>query len=156
MEIEKCSPKHFNISSVHIIKNERIHYNNSITINSLNLTEVYHYSREFKTFNEFKMLTVILDIPFTGNNVAISRSRILLYLDDELLCDGTIFNQNQWELKPLHLEGIAVDIKPGNHKVKLMCCVDKGILNIPHFNEINIEKTIKPELSGKFVIIGQN
>ena len=59
------------------------------------------------------MLTVILDIPFTGNQCSRSRSRILLYFGDELLCDGTIFNQNEWELKPLNLEGIVVDVKPG-------------------------------------------
>ena len=155
METEKCPPKTFNISSVHIIKNERINYNSTIKISSPQLTEVYHYSREFKTLHEFKILTVILNIPFTGNYTAGSRSRILLYLDDELLCDGTFYT-NSWELKPLHLEGIAVDVKPGNHKVKLMCCVDKGELNIPHYNVIGIEHTIKPELSGKMVIIGQN
>lgn len=134
---------------------ELIFYN-SITITSPKLTEVYHYSREFKTLHEFKMLTVILNIPFTGNNTASSRSRILLYFDDELLCDGTIFNSNSWELKPLHLEGIAVDVKPGNHKVKLICCVDQGELNIPHYNVNGIEHRIKPEISGKLVIIGQN
>ena len=156
MEAEKFAYKPFNISSVHIIKNERIKYNETINISSTQLTEVFHYSREFKTLHEFKMITVILDIPFTGNNTAKTRSRILLYLDDELLCDGTICNQSSWELKPLHLEGIAVDVKPGNHRVKLMCCVNGGILNIPHYNKGDIEYTIKPEISGKMVIIGQN
>ena len=146
----------FNISSVHVIKNERIHYNSSVTINSPNLTEVYYYTREFKTIHEFKMLTVILDIPFTGNKTACSRSRILLYLDDELLCDGTIYNQVEWELKPLHLQGITFNVRPGDHKVRLMCCVDKGILHIPCYVGKCIENTIKPELSGKIVIIGQN
>ena len=110
METVEYVPKTFNISSVHIIQNQRINYNNSITINTPQLTEVYHDTREFKTCHEFKMLTVVLNIPFTGNDTADARSRILLYLDDELLCDGSVYNTNPWELKPLHLEGIAVDV----------------------------------------------
>ena len=102
------------------------------------------------------MITVILDISFTGNEKANTWSRILLYLDEELLCDGTIFNQYEWELKPLHLEGIAVDVKTWNYKVKLICWVNGGILHIPHYNMNDIEYTIKPEISGKMVIIGQN
>ena len=76
------------------------------------LTEVFCYSREFQTFHDIKVLTVKLDIPFTGNEAVGTRSRILLYLDDHLLCDGTMYNQVNWELKPLHLEGTVVDIKP--------------------------------------------
>ena len=145
-----------NKPSIHVIRNETINYNNSIVINSRKLSEVFCYSREFKTPHDIKVLTVKLDIPFTGNDTIGSRSRILLYLDDTLLCDGTMHNQDQWELKPLHLEGICVDVKPGIHKLKLMCCVDKGNLHIPHYHTAYIEHTIDPKISGKLVIIEQN
>ena len=154
--MEKERPNLSHNSSIHIIKNERINYNNSVKISSTQLTEVFYYSREFKTFHDIKVLTVKLDIPFTGNEIVGTRSRILLYLDDHLLCDGTMYNQVNWELKPLHLEGTVVDIKPGNHKIKLMCCVNGGILHIPHFHPQYIENTIKPPISGNLLIIAQN
>ena len=154
--MEKERPNLSHNSSIHIIKNERINYNNSVKISSTQLTEVFYYSREFKTFHDIKVLTVKLDIPFTGNEAVGTRSRILLYLDDHLLCDGTMYNQVNWELKPLHLEGTVVDIKPGNHKIKLMCCVNGGILHIPHVDPQSIENTIKPPISGNLLIIAQN
>ena len=43
-------------------------------------------------------------------------------------------NEVNWELKPLFLEGIGINVKSANHKLKLMCCVDGGELNIPHYN----------------------
>ena len=139
-----------------LIKNEKIGYNNSIQINSQSLIEVYHYSREFLINIDYKILTVKLNIPFSGNDSSNKRSRILLYLDEEMICDGSIFNTNSWELKPLFLEGISVNVKAGYHKIKLMCCVDGGTLNIPHYNTNNFEHKIKPELSGRLTIIGQN
>ena len=67
-----------------------------------------------------------------------------------------MYNQVNWELKPLFLEGIGMNIKSGNHKIKLMCCVDGGELYIPHYNSGYIEHTIKPEISGKLIILGFN
>ena len=76
-------------------------------------------------------------------------------MDDEAICDGSIFNTN-WELRPFQLEGICVDIKAGNHKLKLKCCVDAGTLYIPGYGYDFIENTVKPEIFGKLIIIGQN
>ena len=143
-------------SSLDIIKNEKIGYNNHIIIDSKELTEVYHYSREFMTFFDYKLLTIKLSIPFTGNNIDGARSRVILYLDDEELCDGSMYNTYKWELKPIHLEGIGINIKAGNHKLKLKCCVDSGALYIPHFSIGCIENTVKPSIFGKLIIIGQN
>jgi len=143
-------------SSLDIIRNEKIGYNNHIKIDSKELTEVYHYSREFVTIFDYKLLTLKLSIPFTGNDIADARSRVILYLDDEELCDGSMYNTYSWELKPLHLEGIGVNIKAGKHKLKLKCCVDKGALYIPHFLTSGIENTVKPSIFAKLIIIGQN
>ncbi len=35
-----------------------------------------------------------------------------------------------------------------------MCCVDGGTLNIPLYNTNYIEHTVKPEISGKLIILG--
>ena len=103
------------------------------------------------------MCTVRLSIPFTGNNGGLGvRSRILLYLDEELICDGSINNGSSWELKPLQLYGETFDLKPGEHTIKLMCCVSGNELFIPHLNLGGIEYTIKPEISGKMVALGFN
>ena len=143
-------------STIEIIKTKKIGYNNHITISSNQLNEVFHYSRDFITLKDYKLLSIKLNIPFTGNNTSDSRSRILLYLDNEPICDGSIYNTNSWELKPLHLEGIGFNVKAGNHHLKLKCCVNKGILYIPHFDSVSIENTIEPKLFGNLVIIGQN
>ena len=142
------------ISSFDIIKNEKIQYNCGIKISSSQLTEVFHYSREFITRIDYKLLSVKLNIPYTGND-GDNRSRIILYLDDEAICDGSIYN-SRWELRPFQLEGIGVNVKAGSHKVKLMCCVDAGTLFIPALGSDCIENTIKPEIFAKMIIIGMN
>ena len=136
---------------------QTIKYNDSIKISSKTLTEVYHYTRNFNTSKNYKMCTVRLSIPFTGNSGEIgARSRILLYLDEELICDGSIHNGTKWELRPLQLYGETFDLKHGEHTVKLMCCVSGNELFIPHYNLEAIEYTIKPEISGKMVVLGFN
>ena len=143
-------------SEIDIIKNEKLGYNSSIIVSSKELNEVFYYSRDFKTLKDYKLLSIKLNIPFTGNNTAGSRSRILLYLDNEPICDGSIYNQSPWEIKPLNLEGFGFNVKNGNHKLQLKCCVNMGNLNIPHYNELEIEGTIEPKLFGNLIIIGQN
>ena len=73
-----------------------------------------------------------------------------------MICDGTMWSHVEWEMKPLNLEGIAADIKKGEHKLKLKCCVNGGKLQIPYYDTKSILYSIKPELSGKLIIIGQN
>ena len=145
------------INSFDIIKNEKINYNCRITVKSHILTEVYHYSREFETYIDYKILTVKLNIPYTGGDKKFQRSRILLYLDDEPICDGSIFcGTHDMDLRPIYLEGISQNVKAGKHKIKLMCSVDDGTLHIPAFDIKYIENTIKPEIFGTMIIIGQN
>ena len=136
---------------------QTIKYNDSIKIDSKSLIEVYHYTRIFNTNKKYKMCTVRLSIPFTGNNGGSGvRSRILLYLDEELICDGSMHNGIQWELKPLQLYGEVFELKPGEHIVRLKCCVSDNELYIPHYNLKGVEFTIKPEISGKMVVLGFN
>ena len=66
-------------SEIDIIKNEKLGYNSSIIVSSKELNEVFYYSRDFKTLKDYKLLSIKLNIPFTGNDTAGSRSRILLY-----------------------------------------------------------------------------
>lgn len=143
-------------SEIDIIKNEKLGYNSSITLSSKQFNEVFYYSRDFKTLKDYKLLSIKLNIPFTGNDTTDSRSRILLYLDNEPICDGSIYNSQPWEFKPLNLEGFGFNVKNGNHKLQLKCCVNMGNLNIPHYNELEIEGTIEPKLFGNLIIIGQN
>ena len=132
-----------------------IKYNEPININSKTLTEVYHYSVDFTTNKKYKMVTVRLCIPFTGNSGGVgARSRILLYLDKEMICDGSIHNGTSYDLKPLHLYGEVFDLPPGKHSVKLMCSTAGGILTIPHYDSRYIDHTDKPEISGKVTILG--
>ena len=145
------------ISSFDVIKNEKINYSYPIIISSTILTEVYHYSREFETYIDYKLLSVKLNIPYTGHDTKERRARIVLYLDDEEIYDGSIYNGVQsWDLRPINLEGIGQNIKAGIHNIKLMCCVDSGSLYIPAFGIDFIENTVKPEIFGKMIIIGQN
>ena len=143
-------------SCLNIIMNETIKYNNSILIQSNTLIETYHYSRTFNIDMNFKLINIKLNIPLVGIDKEKQYARILLYFDDEMICDGSIWSHIPWELKPLFLEGIATNVKEGNHKIKLMCCVTGGSLNIPYFDTKSVLFKIKPELSSKLIVIGQN
>ena len=143
-------------NNLEIIKNEAIKYNSSIEVMTNELSEVYHYSRSFTTDIDYKLITVKLNIPLVGIDKKKNYSRILLYLDNDMICDGSIWSHVEWELKPIYLEGIGVNIKKGEHSVKLMCSVTGGKLNIPYFDTSSALNTIKPPLSSKLIIIGQN
>ena len=125
-------------------------------VTSKELNEAYYYSRSFHIDNDYKLITVKLNIPLVAIDKKQNYSRILLFLDEEMICDGTIYSHVEWELKPIYLEGIGVNIKKENHLVKLMCSVSGGALNIPYFDTTSQLNTIKTELSSKLIIIGQN
>ena len=138
-----------------ILINEKIGYNDYIKIDSKDLEEVHHYSRTFITKRNYKMCSVRLSIPLTGNSGNVgARSRILLYLDDEVICDGSIHNGVSWELRPINLIGEIFDLKAWEHKIKLLCCVNDGILYIPCYNRQCIEHTLSPKLTGKLIVLG--
>lgn len=125
-------------------------YNDSIKVNSKTLIEVDHYTRIFITSKEYKMCSVRLSISFTGNNGQLGEcSRIILYLDDGLICDGSLHNGTAFELKALQLFWEKFNLKPGQHTVKLLCCVNGSELFIPHYEVNYIENIVAPKLSGK-------
>ena len=81
-------------SNFDIILNEKIRYTNSITVTSRDFIEIPHYTREIVTDKDYKLLMIKLNIPFTANQDRDSRSRILLYLDNEMLGDFTMHNSD--------------------------------------------------------------
>ena len=143
-------------SNLNIIKDEKIGYNQSIIINSKELNEVFHYSREFDTNIDYKLLTVQLNIPYTATMENYSMARILLYLDEDMIYDGTICSHAGLVLRPLNLFGHKSHFRAGHHKIKLMACTSSGELHIPHLNLKGLEFLIKPSLSGSYLILGYN
>ena len=88
------------------------------------------------------MLDIKLTIPFTSKDTDDSRSKILLYLDDELWCDGSIYNSIKWILRLIHL------------MVKSL--IQNQEINIPHIHFNGVEYTKEPKLSGTLIVIGYN
>ena len=144
----------FYSSSIHIIKDEKIGYNQSVIVNSKQLTEVFYYSREFDTFINFKLCTVQLNIPYSGIRGYNSVARILLYLDEDLICDGSIYSKEAYILRPLNLSGYKTNLIAGHHKLMLKACTDNADLHIPHININGNEYIIKPPISGSILIVG--
>ena len=141
-------------SSFDIIMDQKIEFNSTISIISRELTEVYHYSREFDTNIDYKLCTVQMNIPFTSMMNSCSCARILLYLDEDMICDGSFAIDSGWFFHPLNLFGHKVNLKKGHHKMKLMASVSDSELHIPHLNFEAAEYTVKPIISGSILIIG--
>ena len=141
-------------SSTHVIKDEKIGYNQSVIVNSKELTEVFYYSREFDTFINFKLCTVQLNIPYSGLRGYESVARILLYLDEDLICDGSIYSKEAYILRPLNLSGYKSNLIAGHHKLILKACTNNAELHIPHININGSEYIIKPPISGSILIVG--
>ena len=139
-----------------ILKDEKITYSSNVIFNSKVLSEIPFYTREFTTTKNYKLCTVDLNIPMTGNELAGKRARILLYLDEEMIFDATCHEPYNWNLKSLMISAKKINLLIGHHKIKLMGCVDGGNFYIPHFNTSFIENTISPPISGRLCIIGQN
>ena len=145
-EIENKIPK--------ILFQQNLEYNASVLINQKELTEVPYYTREFKTEQIYNIVQVNINIPFTGIDKEWGRAKILTYLDNEKICDSSILSRFDYELKPLTIIGYVKNLPIGNHKIKILACVDQGTLNLPHLYETCIEYTIKPIVSGSMTIIG--
>ena len=138
-----------------ILKEEKISYSSSVTFNYKTLEEIQFYTREFTTIKDYKLCTVDLNIPMTGKDTG-GRTRLLLYLDDEMIFDASSYDPTECCFKPLIISAKKINLLAGFHRLKLMGCVDSGNFNIPHFNIGTIEETINPRISGRLCIIGQN
>ena len=141
-------------SSIDIIKSEKIGYNQSVVVNSKELSEVFYYSREFDTNVNYKLCTVQLNIPYSGIRKKNSIGRIILYLDEEEIYDGSIYNVEDYILRPINLCGNKINLMAGHHKIKIMACTNDEELHIPHINSEGEEYTIKPSIFGSYLVVG--
>ena len=153
-EVKKTISKEIENKTPKILFQQKLEYIAPVLIDQKELTEVPYYSREFKTEQIYNIVQVNINIPYTSMDTDCSHGKILTYLDNEMICDSTIHNQYQWELKPLTIIGYVKNLPIGNHKIKILACVDKGTLNLPHLWKTCIEYTIKPIVSGSMTIIG--
>ena len=153
-EVNKTISKEIENKTPKILFQQKLEYIAPVLIDQKELTEVPYYTREFKTEQIYNIVQVNINIPYTSMDTDYSHGKILTYLDNEMICDSTIHNQYQWELKPLTIIGYVKNLPIGNHKIKILACVDKGTLNLPHLWKTCIEYTIKPIVSGSMTIIG--
>ena len=153
-EVKKTISKEIENKTPKILFQQKLEYIAPVLIDQKELTEVPYYSREFKTEQIYNIVQVNINIPYTSMDTDCSHGKILTYLDNEMICDSTIHNRYQWELKPLTIIGYVKNLPIGNHKIKILACVDKGTLNLPHLWKTCIEYTIKPIVSGSMTIIG--
>ena len=153
-EVKKTISKEIENKTPKILFQQKLEYIAPVLIDQKELTEVPYYTREFKTEQIYNIVQVNINIPYTSMDTDGSHGKILTYLDNEMICDSTIHNRYQWELKPLTIIGYVKNLPIGNHKIKILACVDKGTLNLPHLWKTCIEYTIKPIVSGSMTIIG--
>lgn len=132
---------------------ENIGFTENIIINSTALTEVAHYKREITT-PSLANLIVTLHIPFTGNNTAGNRSRILLKFDDAAISDATKHDQGSWELHEITLTGLVQSVTAGTHRIQVFAAVSAGELHIPHYNPDRIEATLSPAIFANLYLLG--
>ena len=153
-EVKKTISKEIENKTPKILFQQKLEYIAPVLIDQKELTEVPYYTREFKTEQIYNIVQVNINIPYTSMDTDVSHGKILTYLDNEMICDSTIHNRYQWELKPLTIIGYVKNLPIGNHKIKILACVDRGTLNLPHLWKTCIEYTIKPIVSGSMTIIG--
>jgi len=141
-------------SSVDVLHKEKIQYDKSITTNSKELKTIDFYTRTFQTNKDYKIINIKINIPYTSNDVDYGKSKVILFFDNEPICDLTMFDRVQYSLKPITIDAIVVEPPMGSHKMELKACVQNGTLNIPHYNPGFIEHTINPKLFGSIHILG--
>ena len=156
MDTSSAKLPYENNSWLDILKEEKFTYSSHVTLNSKTLVEIPFYTREFTTLKNYKLCSIDLNIPMTGNDTAGHRIRILIYLDEEQIYDSSYYDPSNFVLKFLVISAKKTNLLAGFHRFKLMGCVDGGTFYIPHYNINYIENTITPQISGRLFIIGQN
>ena len=146
--------KEINNKRPKILFQKKYNYSSSIVIHETTLTEVPYYTNEFITEQIYSIVQVNINIPFTYISES-GHGKILTYLDDEMICDSTIYAPTN-VIRPLTIIGYIQNLCKGKHIVKIMACssVGEGVLNLPHINPDCIEYTLKPIVSGNITIIG--
>ena len=115
-----------------------------------------HYARTFTTKNDYKLCTINVNIPFTGNDTPSARNKIVLTLDDEPLYDGQFHSTVFWDLRPLAIIAHKVDLKAGIHNIKVLGVAENGTLYAPPYNTDCMEHKMFPKLLGSMLITGIN
>jgi len=138
----------------HILLHEVNEITSSVTLNQKALTNISLYSRKVKTFTDYMLINVKINIPLTGNNSAKQYSRILTYFDNQVIYDSTIYNTDTWELKPLTIDAYVKNVKKGEHTITIKAAVSGGTLHIPLFQVKTICETIKPRLHYSYFVAG--
>jgi len=128
-------------------------YTTSIHVQSKGFTTIPKYTKRVFT-NDMDYLEVTYRIPFTGNQVTNSRSRLTVMFDQTVVTTFAKYNTHPWELNDVVLTGRVYNVKRGNHIVKILGAVDRGILNVPHFNPGLIENTLDPKINGNLYLFG--
>jgi len=130
------------------IREDQLHFTSG------GFVDISHYTRKILVPTFMQYCSVKLHIPFSGNDTADSRSRIILYFDNEPIADESVYGPTHWVLVPMHIEGIQMNVEQGTHIIRLSACVNKGTLNIPHYNTGADEVTKQPSIFGTYTVIG--
>jgi len=95
-----------------------------------------------------------MNIPFTSNDSDHGRSKVILFVDDEPVCDLTMSDRVSWTLKPITVDAVLLQPPMGSHKMELKTCVENGNLFIPAYNTSYLEHRVDPQLFGSIHIFG--
>ena len=137
-----------------MIHSESIYYSNSIITNWLTLTEVPYYRRTFTTTIDYEILTVEFLMSLVGNSNAV-RSRIQVYLDDDVIYDTAMANSINWAKMSLLMKGYKMNVPAGTHTIKLVAAVNGGNLYIPQYDDSSFEG-FTPKYHAKLFVLGFN
>ena len=89
--------------SVDVILDEKINFTSSVLINSKTLAEIPIYTRTIQVGANYPLCEIAISIPFTANDQAGKRSRIVLFLDTEPIYDGTVYGPSSYNLVPVNI-----------------------------------------------------
>ena len=153
----RCEDMHIiwrsSVKSHKFILNEALKYTDSITCDSSSWQDIYYYTRTFETTMVYSICQIRLSVPLVGNSDQYSMSRIIMYLDDEELCDGSSFSNYAWVLSPLNLIGVKEFLQIGKHRVRISACVRKpGCLFIPAYGSGHPNAPLTPIIQGRYLI----
>lgn len=130
-------------------------YTECITTTATEFTEVPFYTHHFQVDTSMEYLCVKLKIPFVGNEVGNTRSRLLMKLDGKDIDQFSKFNMVEWELMDITLEGRVFEVSKGPHYIQIYAVVDAGKFHCPHYNSAGIEGTKTPKIQGRLTLEGE-
>eukprot|EP01121_Diplochlamys_sp_Union-15-3_P022189 TRINITY_DN936_c0_g1_i3.p1 TRINITY_DN936_c0_g1~~TRINITY_DN936_c0_g1_i3.p1 ORF type:complete len:354 (-),score=80.21 TRINITY_DN936_c0_g1_i3:45-1106(-) len=106
------------------------------------------------SYHHFDFVTVTWTIPFCGNDTKGARTRILLKINDDFVCENSHFSVDEWGLQTIIFNATLSDVAPRDWVFQLYAVSDKGNVHLPHFNPACIESTVEPHLFSTFDLVG--